>query len=331
MKWTRAQLVAICLFPLPLLGQGCGQKESPETNEARKPGTVGTGPGIAPKKIDEQFIAKAPTPPPGRDALPTTGGMTAQEAKYRLQVANNLQMMALSLINFESNESTFPPADGKAIAQKSFVLSRPAQGKSDLPAGFSWRAQILHAMSFDSQPGSKEPSLQREVFFDLCNGAYPLSPNAKPGELWNCSKLKDLFLLPYSCEIPGKTSEKWLTFYRVFTGNGAAFEPGKQLTEKDFTDGLENTILVVEAGEAVPWPKPDELPYDPSKPLPKLGGQFPDGFYAAFGNGTVRFIKRDTDEKLIRAMITRNGGEKIAQLPPPVDKEALRKAAGLKD
>jgi hypothetical protein len=77
----------------------------------------------------------------------------------------------------------------------------------------------------------------------------------------------------------------------------------------------------------VPWPKPEELEYDRAKPLPKLGGQFPDGFYAAFADGKVRFIRRDTDEKTLRAWITRNGDEQ-GPLPPEVDRKALEKAAG---
>jgi hypothetical protein len=44
----------------------------------------------------------------------------------------------------------------------------------------------------------------------------------------------------------------------------------------------------------------------------------------------VRFIKKDTDEKLLRAMITRNGGEQIEELPR-ADTKALRKAAGYEE
>jgi len=101
------------------------------------------------------------------------------------------------------------------------------------------------------------------------------------------------------------------------------------LTREDFPDGLSATILIVEAAEPVPWPKPEELPYDPKKPLPKLGGLFSDGFYAAFADGKVRFIRRDTDEKLIRAMITRNGGEAFYKMPPIPELNDLKKAAGL--
>jgi prepilin-type processing-associated H-X9-DG protein len=61
----------------------------------------------------------------------------------------------------------------------------------------------------------------------------------------------------------------------------------------------------------VPWTRPDDLPYAPDQPLPKLGGLFPNGFNAAFADGSVRFINRDTDEAVLRALITWNGGEQI--------------------
>jgi hypothetical protein len=112
------------------------------------------------------------------------------------------------------------------------------------------------------------------------------------------------------------------TCLQVLVGPGTAFEkPG--LTFKDFPDGLSNTILVVEAEEPVPWSKPVDLTYDPNGPLPKFGGRFTiptrflhcrfggrPCFNAAFGDGWRLSILSDTDEKIIRALVTRNGGEK---------------------
>ena len=111
--------------------------------------------------------------------------------------------------------------------------------------------------------------------------------------------------------VRGKTKEPYSTFYQVFIGKGALFEGKRALSLTDVPDGTSNTLMVVESAEAVPWTKPSDLPYDPAKPLPKLGGLFDDGFNAVFADGHVQFIKKTTKEKVIRALITRNGGEVI--------------------
>jgi len=72
----------------------------------------------------------------------------------------------------------------------------------------------------------------------------------------------------YSCHIEPKLGD---TIYRAFVGNGAAFERDRPVGPEEFTDGLANTILVVEASEPVNWASTDDFEYDPSKPLPKLG------------------------------------------------------------
>jgi hypothetical protein len=115
-----------------------------------------------------------------------------------------------------------------------------------------------------------------------------------------------------------------LTCFQVLVGPGTAFErPGLKF-KGDFPDGTSNTILVVEAKEPVPWSKPVDLVYDPNGPLPKFGGRltiatsrflhckfgYKPCFTACLANGSALSILSDTDEKIIRALITRNGGEK---------------------
>jgi prepilin-type processing-associated H-X9-DG protein len=85
----------------------------------------------------------------------------------------------------------------------------------------------------------------------------------------------------------------------------------KGLQLADFTDGTSNTLMVVEAAKPVPWSKPEDLAYDPNRPLPKLGGHTPGGFNAAFCDGSVRFLTDKIKESVLRALITRNGGEVI--------------------
>lgn len=106
------------------------------------------------------------------------------------------------------------------------------------------------------------------------------------------------------------------TVLKVFVGPGTPFEPGVKLTfaDTDFPDGRENTLLFVEAGDPVPWTKPDDIPFDPNQPI-KLRGLFRHTLRATAANGlTYRYIRHDCDEAELRAAITRNGGE---GLPPP--------------
>jgi hypothetical protein len=112
-------------------------------------------------------------------------------------------------------------------------------------------------------------------------------------------------------------------YYQVFVGPGAAFEGKTGLKEvPDFPDGLQYTILVVEAREPVPWSKPADIAYAANLPLPELGaprrkrmgrlqwGNFnPVGFSAALADGSVHWFGPNMPEDGLRGWITRNGGE----------------------
>jgi hypothetical protein len=103
------------------------------------------------------------------------------------------------------------------------------------------------------------------------------------------------------------------TYFQVFVGHRAAFEgrdgvpcPG------GFSDGPGNTILIVEAAQAVPWTKPADLAYFPDAPLPPLGAVSPTFFVAAMADGSVRnHLKKGLSDATLRAAITRNGGETL--------------------
>jgi RNA polymerase sigma factor (sigma-70 family) len=76
-------------------------------------------------------------------------------------------------------------------------------------------------------------------------------------------------------------------------------------------DGTSNTILIVEAGNPVPWTKPEDLHYADDEPLPELGGLFPNVFHAAFADGAVHTLTKNYNEKQLRNAITANGGEVV--------------------
>jgi Protein of unknown function (DUF1559) len=199
-----------------------------------------------------------------------------REAAARVQSANNLKQMGIAMYGFaDSGGGRFPPA---AICDK--------KGKPLL----SWRVAILPYV--DGEP------LYKEFHLD---------------EPWDSEHNKKLIeRMPPVYRHPAAPPKPGITHYRCFVGNGAAFDwiQGARLPA-DFTDGLSNTWLVVEAAEGAPWTKPDELEYDPQKPLPKLGGFYSGGFMALLGDGAVRFFRSSIKQTTAHAYITRAGGEVI--------------------
>jgi hypothetical protein len=144
-------------------------------------------------------------------------------------------------------------------------------------------------------------------------------------EPWDSPHNKPLSLTTPKCFLPsgGSRDEDGLTRYQALVGPGTAFErPG--LTWNDFPDGLSSTILVVEAGDPVPWSKPVDLNYAPNEPLPGFGAGYSKpvhffcrevarspGFAVCLADGTSMFLRSSTDERIIRALATRNGGEPV--------------------
>jgi hypothetical protein len=203
-----------------------------------------------------------------------------REAAQRIATGNNLKNIGLALHDYHDTYNHFPAA---AIYSK--------EGKPLL----SWRVAIL--------PYLDQQDLYKQFHLD---------------EPWDSAHNKKLLAkMPkvYAPTVPGLTKDPSATFYQVFTGKGAIFEgqQGVSLPQIINADGAANTLLVVEAREAVPWTKPQDLPYDPDKPPPQFGGHFPNVSPALFTDGSVRNIGNKLKEKTVRALITWNGGEEIKE------------------
>jgi hypothetical protein len=169
-------------------------------------------------------------------------------------------------------------------------LPAPAiYGKGGVPL-LSWRVALL--------PYLDESTLYSKFHLD------------EPWDSEHNRPLLDRIPVVYTTPVPGKAKEPGLTYYQVFVGKSAAFEDGKRMRlPDDFPDGTMNTILIVEAGQPVPWTKPEDVPFDPDKPVPRVGGLFTNHFHVAFADGTVRCFSKGISELTLRGLITRNGGE----------------------
>jgi len=197
----------------------------------------------------------------------------------RMKSSNNLKQIALAMHNYHDTYGHFPPA---AILDK--------DGKPLL----SWRVAIL--------PFIEQDGLYKEFHLD---------------EPWDSEHNKKLIpkMPKVYALVNVEPKDPHTTIYKVFTGKSTVFEDPNGIRIADIADGTSNTFLVVEGDGPVPWSKPEDLPFDPEQKLPKLGGQFDEGFLAAFCDGSVRFMSNQANENLLRALITRNGGEKIDGIP----------------
>jgi hypothetical protein len=198
-------------------------------------------------------------------------------AASRSQTANNFKQIALAMHNYHDTYGRLP-------------ARASAYDKNGKPM-LSWRVLIL--------PFVEQQDLYKEFHLD---------------EPWDSEHNKKLLAkMPklYASPHDENTLKDHTTYYQVFAGKGCMFEGKQGIRFADVTDGLSNTILAAEAAKAVPWTKPDDLPYDPEKPLPKLGMPGAKGFQAAMGDGSVHFISEKITEKTLRNAITRNDGNPL--------------------
>jgi hypothetical protein len=195
----------------------------------------------------------------------------------RAETQNNLKQIALACLNYESAYGYFPhdttDKDGKPL--------------------LSWRVAIL--------PFLEQGNLYNQFKFD------------EPWDSENNKKWSQVAIKTYMSPNSEPPTPPGMTQYKGFAGPGAMFEPGKKIKILDITDGTSNTILVVEAGEPIPWAKPEDIPYDPKKPLPKLallGVQ--DFLNVALCDGSTRTLNmKKLTENTLRNAITRNDGNPL--------------------
>ena len=195
-----------------------------------------------------------------------------ENAAARTESSNHLRSIGIAMRAYNDANGGLPP--------------QAVLGKDGKPL-LSWRVLILPYMEHDD--------LFRQFHLD---------------EPWDSEHNEELLAqMPKTYALPGsKETDK--TYYLGFMGKGAFFEDKKKLMiPADFPDGAANTIMCVEAADPIPWTKPEDLPFDPEAPLPKLGGHFGSGFNVLLCDGSVRFLNNKVSERTLRAAITRNGGE----------------------
>jgi hypothetical protein len=140
----------------------------------------------------------------------------------------------------------------------------------------------------------------------------------RPDEPWDSPTNRPLVdAMPRWFRCPSDPSlGRGMTRYEVVVGPNTMFPsgPGDEsvVHVKDVTDGRRDTILVGEASRPIHWSAPDDLSFDPAAPLSGFGSRHPGGFEVVFANGSVLFLSTEIDPATLRALQTRNGGERFS-------------------
>ncbi len=212
--------------------------------------------------------------------VPTIGVLTglllpavqsAREAARRMQSSNNLKQMLLSFHNYHDAFKQFPVR-----------ASRNANGKPLL----SWRVAIL--------PFIEEARLYQQFHLD--------EPWDSEHNFMLLDKMPATFRHPSFAGLPNHTVYL-APFYETTVWNKEKARIG------DITDGTSNTIALFESDDlhAVPWTKPEDLD------LHELEIQDcfrPTGSNVGFFDGSVKFLSKNIDPDLLKALITSAGGDR---------------------
>jgi prepilin-type processing-associated H-X9-DG protein len=225
-----------------------------------------------------------------------------REAAARTQDANNLKIIGIALHSYNDAYKKLPAAavysqDGRPLYSwrvlilpfieqnnlfQAFHLNEPWDSPHNMQFVTRMPREYAHPLSPDEQ---KQGLTRYQVFVAAASEQGP-----RPPFLNNPLALEPFF------PVPG-----------AFATSG-----GTPRIPASFPDGMSNTILVAEAGKAVPWTSPEDLPYSSRQPLPQLGGLFSGGYNVLLADGSVRFIDSGRmSEQTIRAAITADGGEEL--------------------
>ena len=207
---------------------------------------------------------------------------SAREAARRMQCSNNLKQISLALLNYESAYKQFPPAytvdqDGNRL--------------------HSWRTAIL-------------PFLEQTQLYGKIDWTKPWNhPN-------NAFAL-EAEVPSYKC--PSTDVPKGFTTYVAIVDQQGVFSGSGQTKVREITDGTSNTLLVGETtkSKAVHWMDPSDSDLDSfiaaltGPDIPTDRRAHVGGSNVVFVDGSVRFLSSRISEESLRAMVTRDGGEKV--------------------
>ena len=197
------------------------------------------------------------------------------EVKPYADTETNLRQLGLAALNYESAYMRIP---------RHAIYSHTNPGGPPL---LSWRVDLL-------------PFIEQGALYDMFHHDEP----------WDSThNLSLLPLMPRIFATPG--TENGFTVYQAAVGEETLF-PG---TEDDrvglgtITDGTSNTMMFMEATQAVEWTRPADISFDPATPRDGLNDPDRIGYYAVFADGSTHFVSDSVSDGDVGRLLQMRDGQ----------------------
>jgi hypothetical protein len=257
---------------------------------------------VAVEQADTLVTAQTSTQVPkiiAASAGSLAGAIADARSSARRQVSvNNMRQILLAMHNWADAQGggRFPPP---------VIMGK--DGKGAVP--HSWRVELL-------------PYLEQAQLYEAYHFDQPWDSEANKLVL---AKMPAVFRHPQDDPKSTNASYFVLTPEKLLSekpapGGGAyapeggfptAFSAQNGMSFSQVTDGLSNTIAIVEAKREIPWTKPEDLPFDPARELPKFAGYEKAGFNIGLCDGAVRFVDSKIDKSILKLLIMPQDGTPV--------------------
>jgi prepilin-type processing-associated H-X9-DG protein len=202
-------------------------------------------------------------------------------ARFRVMSSLNLRQIELAVANYEAAEKSYPA--GTTLDDRGVLLH-------------GWQARIL--------PQMDQQEVYNQINFDV--------PWDDPANAAAIRTRIGMFLNPKVSVAPAPTAPA----PSHYAGNDQVLGGDSPRRPADFSDGLASTIVMGEAaGRFKPWGHPAnvrDLARGINRSPDGFGSPFPGGANFAFADGSVKFLSNQIDPKVLRALASPSGGEKVS-------------------
>ena len=243
---------------------------------------------------------------------------TSREASRRAQCKYNLKQIRIAINNYQdAYETALPPSAAGTPPVSWRVLLLPLLGEPKRPY-----VEMPGHPTLQKYHPSLDDKLYREKLarceYDL-KIPWDASPNAQLAQ-------RDLYASFYRCPsnpYPQDTQGRWYTAYSVPTGprTMSSIKVGDRFG--NVTDGLSNTLLVVEAcGAQIVWTEPRDVDIGLPAGINLKGGKLghsagwlsshhQGGTTVLLADGSVKFLSEHLDPELLRKLANIDDGEDV--------------------